>query len=210
MKAFFRCVAVAAVLLAQAIVFSPLIAALLATGLTSRAVAAAFRGIAGPVGGSMGMALVGGLMSLVLGVPFALLVERLPRRLRRACWAPGLVVLMVPPYIVAEAWIVLFGPAGRISRPIAALFGFGPRSADPIEIARFAVPGFVYSWPIVGVIMGGCLFPIVALAVASALRRTDHRVFESARITQGARGVWEVAARLLRRRRSARRYWFLP
>jgi iron(III) transport system permease protein len=45
--------------------------------------------------------------------------------------------------------------------------------------------------------MGGCLFPIVALAVASAYRRTDHRVFESARLIQGLPGVCEVAARVL-------------
>ena len=45
--------------------------------------------------------------------------------------------------------------------------------------------------------MGGCFFPIVALAVASAYRRTDQRVFESARIAQGRRGVWTIAAYVL-------------
>jgi iron(III) transport system permease protein len=106
-------------------------------------------------------------------------------------------VLMVPPYLVAESWIVLLGPAGKISRPVATLLGFGPRSADPVEIARFAVPGFVYTRLSVGAVMGGCLFPIIALAVASAFRRTDKRIFESARIAQGTPGVFRIAAHVL-------------
>jgi iron(III) transport system permease protein len=197
MKVLAGCLAAVAVLIAVAIVFSPLAAALVGTGLNPRAIAAAFRGITGPLGGSMGMAAVGAAVALVIGVPFALLVEHVRRGARRTFWVVGLLVLMVPPYIVAESWIVLFGPAGKISRPVAMLLGFGPRSADPVEIARFAAPGCVYTWPAAGVVMGGCLFPIVALAVAGALRRTDHRIFQSARIAQGTRGVFEIGARLL-------------
>ncbi len=197
MKALSRFPAVAPVLLAVAIVFSPLAAAFLGTGFDSRSFAAAFRGVAGPLMGSLGTALVSALVALLLGTPFALLVERSRAGIRRVCWTLGLLVLMVPPYIVSEAWKVLFGPAGKLSRPIATLLGFGPHSTDPIEVARFAVPGFVYTWPAVGAVMGGCLFPIVALAVASAYRRTDHRVFESARIAQGTRGVFEIGARVL-------------
>jgi len=197
MKVPFRLAAVGIILLAVAIVFSPLLAAFFGTSLNSHLLAVAFRGSIGPLGGTIGMALVSATMSFLLGVPFAILVERSRPLLRRIGWTLGLVVLMVPPYIVGEAWIVLLGPAGKISRPVATFLGFGPRSNDPIEIARFAIPGFVYTWPAVGVVMGGCLFPIVALAVASAFRRTDHRVFESARIAQGARGVFEIAARVL-------------
>jgi iron(III) transport system permease protein len=180
--------AIAAISLALAIVFSPLVAALAGSGMETRALAAAFRSIAGPLGGSTGTALVSGLVALILGVPFAILVERTRPGLRRVFWALGLVVLMIPPYIVAESWIVLLGPAGKISRMVATLLGFGPHSTDPIEVARFAVPGFVYTRPSVGV---------VALAVASAFRRTDLRVFESARIAQGKRGVWRIAAHVL-------------
>jgi iron(III) transport system permease protein len=189
--------AVAAISLAAAIVFSPLIAALTGTGLETRSLATALRSVVGPLGGSMWTALVSALVALILGMPFAILVERTRPGLRRVFWALGLVVLMIPPYIVAESWIVLLGPAGKISRMVATLLGFGPRSTDPIEIARFAVPGFVYSRLSVGVVMGGCLFPIVALAVTSAFRRTDLRVFESARIAQGKRGVWRIAAHVL-------------
>ncbi len=197
MKTIPKIVAAAAIALAAAIVFSPLIAALAGTSLDTHALAAGFHGVAGPLGGSAGTALVSALAALVLGAPFAILVERAQARYRRVFWALGLVILMIPPYIVAESWIVLLGPAGKISRMTAMLLGFGPHSTDPIEIARFAVPGFVYTRLSVGLVMGGCLFPIVALAVASAFRRTDLRVFESARIAQGKRGVWRIAAQVL-------------
>lgn len=45
--------------------------------------------------------------------------------------------------------------------------------------------------------MGGCLFPLVALAVAGAYRRTDRRVFESARLAQGMLGAWKIGAGVL-------------
>ncbi|AGA26408.1 ABC transporter permease [Singulisphaera acidiphila] len=183
----------AAILLAFAVVLSPLLAALFGTGLQGRA-ADAFDGIAGPLGGSASSALVGALVALILGVPFALLVERSQAGLRRVSWTLGLLVLMMPPYLVCEAAIVLLGPAGKIARPTAALLGFGPQSTDPIAVARFTIPGFIYSWQAVGVVMGGCLFPVVSLAVAGAYRRTDHRVFESARLAQGMRGVYKIGA----------------
>ena len=197
MKAIPKLLAAVALLMAAAIIFSPLAAALLGSGLNREALAEAFRSISGPLYKSAGLALTSAVTALFLGAPFAILVERSRPWLRRVLWALGLLVFMVPPYIAAEAWIVLLGPAGKLSRAAAAFIGLGPRSNDPIEIARFAVPGFVYTWPSAGVVMGGCFFPIVALAVASTYRRTDRRIFESARIARGTRGVWEIAAHVL-------------
>ena len=197
MKSSSRILAPSAVFLAAAIVFSPLLAALLGTGLNPHALGRAFHTAARPLGGSAETAMVSALVALLLGVPFAILVERSRPGLRRVFWALGLLVLMIPPYIVAESWIVLLGPAGKISRMVATMLGFGPHSTDPLEIARFSVPALVYSWPAVGAVMGGCFFPIVALAVASAFRRTALRVFESARIAQGKRGVCRIAAHIL-------------
>jgi iron(III) transport system permease protein len=189
--------AVTILLLVAAIVFSPLAVALCGTSLQMLGLAEAFRGTAGAYAASAASALVSAIVSLVIGVPFALLVERSRPKFKRIFWALGLLALMVPPYIAAEGWIVLLGPAGKISKPLAILLGFGPRSPDALALSRFLVPGFVYSWPAVGVIMGGCLFPIVALAIASTLRRTDHRIFESARIAQGSAGVRRIAAHIL-------------
>ena len=195
MKRLPEILAVIAVALTVAVVFSPLAATL--TGTSAHSSAEAFHGLGPTLAGSTATALASALVALLLGVPFAILVERSGQRTRGICSALGLAVLMVPPYIVAESSIVLFGPAGKISRPVAALLGFGPHSTDPFVIARFVVPGFVYSRAAVGIVMGGCLFPIVALAVASAFRRTDLRVFESARLAQGRRGVLQIAAHVL-------------
>jgi len=197
MKLTTRIFAIAAILLVAAIIFSPLIAALSGTVLRPDALTAAFKTVGRPLGRSLGTAFVSALVAMLLGMPFALLLERSRLGLRRTFWALGLLVLMVPPYIVGESWIVLLGPSGKISRGIAMLFRHEPQAADRFAAARFAVPGFVYTWPVVGVVMGGCFFPIVALAVVSAYRRTDRRVFESARIIQGPRGVCEIAGRVL-------------
>lgn len=188
--------AVAAMLAAGGIVFSPLLAALFGAGIQAGGLGS-FHSVVGPLVGSVISAFISALVALLLGAPFALLVERARPGLRRVFWALGVLVLMVPPYIAAEGWIVLLGPAGKISKPIAMLLGFGPHTTNALELARFVVPGFVYSRAGVGIVMGGCFFPIVALAVASALRRTDRRIFESARIAQGARGVRQVGRRIL-------------
>lgn len=197
MSAPMKSLAASVILLAAFVVLSPLLAALFGTGLQGQATMAAFEGIVEPLRGSVYSAMTGALIALLLGVPFALLVERSRAGLRRVSWTLGLLALMMPPYIVSEAAVVLLGPAGKISRPAAMFLGFGPRSTDPIAAARFTVPGSVYSRPAVGAVMGGCLFPIVSLAVAGAYRRTDHRVFESARLAQGRRGVCKIGASIL-------------
>jgi len=197
MKPAPRVLAIFAILLVAGIVFSPLVATLVTTGFEPRALAAALTSVRKPLTGSAGTAFVAALVSLLLGMPFAILVERSRAGLRRAFWTLGLLVLMVPPYIVAQGWIVLLEPAGKISKAVALLAGLGPHSGDPVEIARYTVASFVYTWQVAGVVMGGCFFPIVALAVASTYRRTDHRVFEAARMAQGTRGVYQIAGRIL-------------
>jgi iron(III) transport system permease protein len=190
-----RFFAAAVVVVAGAIIFSPLIATVLHS--SSQSNRTSLHSFVGPLGGSVGSAVVSTIVALLLGTPFAIWVDRAQPKLRRLFWAFGVLVLMVPPYIAAEGWIELLGPAGKISKPLAIWLGFGPHSTDPVEMARFVVPGFVYTWPGVGIVMGGCFFPIVALAVASTLRRTDRRVFESARLAQGRRGVLQIAAHIL-------------
>lgn len=178
-------------------VFSPLAAVLVGTGVAGVPLRGALRGMAGPVWASVQTALLAAVIAVLIGMPYAILVEQSGRWRRRLFWSLGLLVLVIPPYLVSESWIVLFGPVGRISRACAILLGFAPQSNDPVEVARFTVPGFVFTWPAVGMVMGGCLFPLVALAAGSALRRTDHRVFESARLAQGALGVWRIGAQVL-------------
>jgi iron(III) transport system permease protein len=189
-KAILRTITITTSLIAFALVFSPLAAVFAETGF--KANMTAFHGFSVPLRGSLLSGFFSAAAALALGIPFAILVEQSRARLKRTLWAFGLLVLIVPPYMAAEAWIVLFGPMGKISKSIALFLGFGPHPASSIDIARFALPGFSYSSFGVGVIMGGCLFPIAALAVASTLRRTDRRVFEAARLAQGSSGVLRV------------------
>ena len=197
MRAVRKCAAGAALLLAIGLIFAPLLATVLGTDLKLSVVAASFRGVGGPSVTSIGAACASAVFAVLLGTPFAVLVERSAPKVKRGLWALGLLVLMIPPYMAAESWIVLLGPAGRISKPASFLLGFGPHPANPMEVARYVVPGFVYTWGVVGAVMGGCLFPVVALAVASTLRRTDRRVFEAARMMQGPAGVRRLAVRIL-------------
>ena len=197
MKPARKCACGAAFLLAAGLIFSPLLAAVLGTHLKRYAVMASFHGVAGPSLTSIEAACASAVFAVVLGTPFAILVERSGPSLKHALWALGLLVLMIPPYLAAESWIVLLGPAGQISRPASLLLGLGPHPANPVEAARYTAPAFVYTWFGVGTVMAGCLFPVVALAVASTLRRTDRRVFEAARIMQGSAGVRRLALRIL-------------
>jgi ABC-type sulfate transport system permease component len=66
--------AVTILLLVAAIVFSPLAVALCGTSLQMLGLAEAFRGTAGAYAASAASALVSAIVSLVIGVPFALLV----------------------------------------------------------------------------------------------------------------------------------------
>ena len=192
-----RAITAALALLAAAMVFSPLVAALAGTGLDAPAVAEAYRHAGKPLAASAGVAGVAALVALALGVPFAVLVDRARPAIRRAGWAMALTTLIVPPYIVAESAIVLLGPAGTVSRGLALAAGLGPPAGDVVGRARFEVPGYVFTWPVAGAVLGGCLFPIVALAAAAASRRTDRRVFEAALLAQGRLGVLAVATRAL-------------
>jgi iron(III) transport system permease protein len=192
-----RSLAAALAVVAAAIVFSPLVAALTGTGLKWPSVADAFRHVGRPLAGSVGAAVGGAVVAMLLGFPFAIAVDRAGPWVRRACWGCALATLIVPPYVVAESAIVLLGPAGKMSRGLALRLGMGPPATDVVGRARYAVPGFVFTRSAVGCVLGGCFFPIVALAVAGANRRTDRRVFESARLIRGGRGVASVAAHVL-------------
>jgi iron(III) transport system permease protein len=183
--------------LVAAVIFSPLVAAIAGTGINRTTIAAAFTAAHKPLVKSALVAGTAAGVAFVLGVPFALVVERAGRRMRRTLWAMALLTLMVPPYIVAESAIVLLGPAGKLSRSVALMLGIGPPASNPLARAQFTVKGFVYTWASAGCVLGGCLFSIVALAVAAAYRRTDGRIFEAALLARGRRGVLSIGARAL-------------
>lgn len=189
-----RAIFAVSVALAAVVIFSPLAAALVA-GVHDPSFAAS--PIVSPLLRSSLIALFAAVFAVAVGMPFAWLVDRARRPIRVACWAAALLALIVPPYVVAESAIVLFGPAGKVSRGVALLCGLGPPASDVVGRARFAVPGFVFTAPAAGVVIGAGLFPIVAFAAAAAMRRTDRRTFDAARLMRGRSGVLRVASAAL-------------
>ncbi len=182
---------------AAAIVYSPLVAAVAGAGLDRHVAVDALRHAGRPLAGSAGAAAIAAVVAVLAGLPFAIVVDRAGVVVRRAAWGLAAAALIVPPYIVAESAIVLLGPTGKVSRGFALLAGWGPPASDRVGRARYAVPGWVYTTPAAGLLVGGCLFPIVAVAVSGASRRIDHRVFEAARLMRGRIGVASVVAHAL-------------
>ena len=104
------------------------------------------------------------MMAVLIGAPLGLLFARasfpFKRMLRIALVAP----LVVPPYILALAWIYIGGPAGIVAR----LFG-----RDPLSEWTYSLAGAV-------VVLGVGFYPLAMLATEAAARRVDGRLEEAA------------------------------
>lgn len=104
------------------------------------------------------------VMAVLIGAPLGLLFARanfpLKRLLRIALVAP----LVIPPYILALAWIYIGGPAGIV----AQLFG-----RDPLSEWTYSLAGAI-------VVLGVGFFPLAMLATEAAARRVDGRLEEAA------------------------------
>jgi iron(III) transport system permease protein len=184
-----------AVLATLLLVFSPLAASLLGSGVSTTALALSSderRVLLAHVE----LALVAGAVALLLGAPFAILVAGTRSPLRKLFLALGALTLAVPHYLAAEALIDLVGPAGRLTRVFAGVTG-APVDAEQARLAVYRFAGVVYTAPAAGLVLGACLFPLVALAVATADRRFDARTREAARLARGKLGAALVAARAL-------------
>ena len=185
----------AAVIATLLLVFSPLVAGLVGSGLRTSALALDAderRALLAHVE----LAFVAAAIALLLGAPFAILVAGTRSPLRKLFLALGALTLAVPHYLAAEALIDLAGPAGRLTRVLAGWTG-APVDAEQARLAVYRFAGVVYTAPAAGFVLGACLFPLVALAVASADRRFDARTREAARLARGKLGAALVAARAL-------------
>ncbi|MBI3723771.1 hypothetical protein HY251_07450, partial [bacterium] len=183
-----------ALVLSLFLVLSPLVSALAGSGLDREALGLAFEpGARGALLVSLEIAAVAALTALLLGAPQALLVAGARAPARRTLLALSILVLVMPPYLAAAGWIDFLGPAGRLARVVAQLRG---ASAEE-DARRLMLPGFVYTAPSAGIVLGASYFPLVALAVAAADRRLDRRLVEVARLARGRTGAFRVHATLL-------------
>lgn len=113
------------------------------------------------------------VLTTLVGVPlgFGLARVAMPRRavLRIALAAP----VLLPPYIVALAWVYVGGSAGAAAAVVGAdLFS-----------------GWTYSLPAAAVVLALVYYPIVMLATEAALRQMDPRLEEAALTAAAPRRV---------------------
>ena len=122
------------------------------------------------------------IFATVLGAPFGLLFARasLPakRFLRLALVAP----LVVPPYIMALAWVLLTGPVGLFAR----------------AAGRDFLSDWTYSLTGAIVVLGLTFYPLSMLATEAAARRVDARLEESALLAASpGRVLWRITLPLI-------------
>lgn len=103
------------------------------------------------------------MLSLAVGVPFGILLARCEQRLAALPRALLIVPLVLPSYVLALTWMVLF----RASRP-----------------------EWVYRAPSAIAILGLSLYPMVMLATEASLRSIPTRLQEAAWIVASPRRTW--------------------
>jgi ABC-type Fe3+ transport system permease subunit len=135
---------------------------------SARSIDAAIRAFADPrqrplIGNTLGVGFGVVGLSAVAGVPLGIILGRCS--LRRASLPRFLLVLplVLPSYVLALAWIVLFG-------------------------ARTAA--WVYSLPAAIVVLSFSLYPLVMLAAEASLRSLSSRFEEAGRLVAPPRRVW--------------------
>lgn len=115
------------------------------------------------------------LVALCLGLPVAaiLAAEDLPSR--RFCWMITLLPLLIPPYVMAGAWIHLLNPNGFVNRFLMAHF----QASNGISI--FSMAGCVWC-------LGISFFPVIALIVATGIVNLDRSILDITRLSTGPWG----------------------
>jgi iron(III) transport system permease protein len=117
------------------------------------------------------------LGATAIGVPLGIALARVPLRrkafLRLVLAAPAL----LPPYIVALAWIYLGGSRGLLSA----------------AVGRDVFSEWTYSVPAAIVVLGLVFYPLSMLATEVAMRRIDGRLEEAALIVASpTRVLWRI------------------
>src|SRR5215207_7090570 len=104
------------------------------------------------------------LLATALGAPLGLLLARAPLPAKRLLRVTLAVPLVVPPYVLALAWILLTGPAGILARVLGH---------DLLSEWTYSLTGAV-------VVLGLGFYPLSMLATEAAARRVDGRLEEAA------------------------------
>jgi iron(III) transport system permease protein len=109
------------------------------------------------------------LLSTLIGAPLGLLLARAALPMKRLLRLALIVPLLIPPYVLALAWVYIGGAAGVV----AQTFG------------RDLLSGLTYSLTGTVIVLGVCFFPLPMLATEAAARRVDGRLEEAALLAAG-------------------------
>jgi iron(III) transport system permease protein len=122
------------------------------------------------------------LLATAIGAPLGLALARVPLRRKAVIRVIAGVPILLPPYIVALAWIYLGSSRGLL----AALSG------------RDLFSAWTYSLPAAVVVLSLVLYPLSMLATELALRRLDGRLEEAAMIVAPPhRVLWRITLPLV-------------
>lgn len=110
------------------------------------------------------------LLSLLMGVPLAFVLEGLNLGLNRVVRYIYLVPLIIPPHVHAVAWITLLGTNGYVNVWFRHLSG----GTDPL-VSIYGMKGAAW-------VMALAFFPVVTALTVSGLRSIDARLTDAARI----------------------------
>jgi iron(III) transport system permease protein len=122
------------------------------------------------------------IFATVLGAPLGLLFARARLPAKRFLRIALIVPLVVPPYILALAWVLLTGPVGVFAR----------------AAGRDFLSDWTYSLTGAIVVLGLAFYPLSMLATEAAARRVDARLEESALLAASPRRVlWRITLPLI-------------
>jgi iron(III) transport system permease protein len=122
------------------------------------------------------------IFATVLGAPLGLLFARARLPAKRFLRLALVVPLVVPPYIMALAWVLLTGPVGLFARAAGH---------DFLSEWTYSLTGAI-------VVLGLTFYPLSMLATEAAARRVDARLEESALLAASpCRVLWRITLPLI-------------
>lgn len=117
------------------------------------------------------------LVALGLGLPVAIILAAKDLPLRRLFHLLVLVPMLIPPYVMAGAWIHLLSPTGFLNGILASIFGAS------VKLSIFTKAGCAWC-------LGISFFPVIAIIVATGLSQLDSSLQDIARLSTNRWGVF--------------------
>lgn len=129
------------------------------------------------LGRSLSIAVSATLVALALGLPSAIALVAKDLPLRRLFYLLVLIPLLIPPYIMAGAWIHLLAPDGFVNTVLVSVFGPSAR------LSVFSQAGCAWC-------LGISHFPIITIILAAGLSNIDRNLQDIARLSTGRLGTF--------------------